>query len=189
VSKAAAWSPDGGQLARIRPVGADRPKALSEGEAWTETCRSRPEWLWPGYHCPLDKELRRTYGFGCGDYRRLLDAQGGVCRRCGGPPRARRLVVDEDHDTGEVWGLLHFGCNRRIDQLDRRYLREPPPVRLVVPADRQRAAERRRQQKRARTRRRAAKPTAATAPAEPGSYAEKVAAALRSSTPTPGGTP
>lgn len=188
MSEQAVRSPDGGQLARIRPVGANRPKALSGGDAWTETCGSRPGWLWPGYHCPLDKELRRTYGFGCSDYRQLLVAQGGVCRRCGQPPRARRLVVDEDHDTGEVWGLLHFGCNRRISQLDRRYLRQPPPVRLLVPEDRQRAAERRRQQKRARTRRHAAKPTTDAVPAENGSYAEKVAAALRSSTP-PGGTP
>jgi hypothetical protein len=188
VSADAVRSPDGGRLARIRPVGANRPKALSEWSNALGRCATvggaRPGWLWPSQgHCTLDKELRRTYGFGCADYWTLFDAQGGTCRRCGHPPTpTRRLVVDEDHDTGEVGGLIHFGENRRIDQKTRRYLRTPPPVRLVVPPDRLRAAERRRQRKRRADRARAQPtPTAAAAAAEPGSYAAKLEAALRSS--------
>jgi hypothetical protein len=83
-------------------------------------------------------------------------------------------VVDEDHDTGEIWGLLHFGCNRRIDQATRRYLREPPPVRLTVPADRQRAAERRRRQKARR-----ARAGTRTSSKPPVGYAEQIAAATQ----------
>lgn len=185
--QAGVWSPQGGQVARNPPVGGIRPKALSGGGAAPAVEHRRPAWLWPGQgHCTLDKELRRAYGLSCADYERLFHAQGGVCRRCGRPPTpCRRLVVDEDHETGEVWGLLHFGCNRRIDQRTRRYLREPPPVWLLVPKAKQEAAERRRQAKRATARKRA-KPTAAAAAADPSTYAAKVEAVLRSSTP-PGG--
>jgi hypothetical protein len=166
----------GGQPGRMSPVGAHWPKALSEAEAEAfKVEHKRPSWLWPGQgHCTLDKELRRTYGLSCADYERLLEAQGGVCRRCGQPPTTRRLVVDEDHETNEVWGLLHFGCNRRIDQATRRYLRTPPPLRFMVPAAKQQAAERRRQQK-ARRARAAAKPD--RSPARPSGYAEQIAAA------------
>lgn len=120
------------------------------------TVRSAP---YPGPRCATHWRLRReqvkaalhdvrvtrVYGLRPGDYRRLFDAQGGVCAGCG--PRTgrngtsgRRLAVDHDHLTGEVRGLLCSTCNRSVgDQRDdpetfqrlADYLRNPP-ARLVL---------------------------------------------------------
>lgn len=185
-------SPYGGTRARTGPVGdlpAEGPlRGGAEDSPGTGTagrCGRRPGWLWPGYHCTLDKELRRDYGFGCAAYWLLFDAQGGRCAVCGHRPGPRRLVVDEDPDTGAVRGLLHSPCNRRVTAPVSRYLADPPgsELGLVVPGDRRRRRQRRLDAKRAARRRSAT--TTAAAP-EPDTYAGKVAAALRSSTP-PGG--
>jgi hypothetical protein len=45
------------------------------------------------------------------DYQRLHKAQGGVCAICNFIPLRRPLVVDHDHTTGEVRGLLCSQCN------------------------------------------------------------------------------
>lgn len=43
------------------------------------------------------------------DYYRMLSDQKGVCAICSlPPPKGKRLVIDHDHDSGEVRGLL---CN------------------------------------------------------------------------------
>jgi hypothetical protein len=53
--------------------------------------------------------LRRKYGITEEDYRRMLASQGGVCAVCG---LARpRMVVDHDHRTGKVRGILCHNCN------------------------------------------------------------------------------
>ena len=41
---------------------------------------------------------------------RLMEIQGGTCALC---PAAERLVVDHDHETGLIRGLLCQGCNTR----------------------------------------------------------------------------
>lgn len=75
----------------------------------------------------FDGHLRRNFGITLADYNAMLDRQGGVCAICGGPPTDRRnrrrgkqlvfvarLVVDHDHDTGRVRGLLCGACNSAI---------------------------------------------------------------------------
>lgn len=45
---------------------------------------------------------------------RLLQQQGGVCALCGLPvdPKEKgALVLDHDHETGQVRGALHRSCN------------------------------------------------------------------------------
>lgn len=80
----------------------------------------------------LNAHLLRVFGITLAEYDRLLDAQNGVCVICGNPPalalglRSRRqgravrprLVVDHDHETGEVRGLLCTPCNRGIGFLN-----------------------------------------------------------------------
>lgn len=99
----------------------------------------RPHWLPPDkFHCAQDHYLQGKYGITCDDYWDLYADQGGrcaVCRRLPWP--GKRLVVDHNHDTGSIDGLCHFGCNRRIDPDQRRYLADPPGRRLglvVAPA-------------------------------------------------------
>lgn len=76
----------------------------------------------------LNAHLLRAFGITLAEYDHLLDAQNGVCAICGNPPalalglRSRRqgravrprLVVDHDHETNEVRGLLCTPCNRGI---------------------------------------------------------------------------
>jgi hypothetical protein len=65
--------------------------------------------------------VKRTYGLDYEEYERLLAFQGGRCYVCGQVPRARRLAVDHDHETGAVRGLLcandEFGCNVSLRRL------------------------------------------------------------------------
>lgn len=58
------------------------------------------------------RHLERTYGLTEDEYNALLTAQNGVCAICCGVPKGRRsLVVDHDHKTGKVRGLLCSPCN------------------------------------------------------------------------------
>ena len=56
--------------------------------------------------------LYRKYGLVWGDYTDLLARQGGGCAVCGRRPQENeKLVVDHDHDSGRVRGLLCRPCN------------------------------------------------------------------------------
>jgi Recombination endonuclease VII len=120
----------------------------------------RPDHLWWGHHCQLDKTMQTVYGITCDDYHRLLERQGGQCSLCGGRPRKWRLVPHHSHETGEVLALLHFTCNRMIDPLmwllpRLVHLLVDPPGRelgLVVPAAKMRRLEAKDQTKQTKTR-------------------------------------
>ena len=65
------------------------------------------------------KALKKNYGMSVDDYNELLIDQGGRCAICGDPPpkpknkyAKKHLVVDHDHTTGKVRGLLCDKCNR-----------------------------------------------------------------------------
>jgi hypothetical protein len=65
--------------------------------------------------------LRALYGISSEKYAQMLAAQEGGCAICGSPSRDRtggRLVVDHDHATGRVRGLLCSCCNLGIGLLD-----------------------------------------------------------------------
>ncbi|MDQ2690360.1 MAG: endonuclease VII domain-containing protein, partial [Chloroflexota bacterium] len=55
--------------------------------------------------------IERTYGLGRDEYDVLLELQGGRCAVCRTRPKSKRLVVDHDHKTGAVRGLLCARCN------------------------------------------------------------------------------
>jgi len=57
-------------------------------------------------------DLRRRYGLTPAAIAEMVNRQGGVCAACGGPPDDQRpLMVDHDHATGAVRGLLCNSCN------------------------------------------------------------------------------
>jgi hypothetical protein len=62
----------------------------------------------------LDKRLRRMYGITAEHFDEMMLAQGGACAVC---LVVTRLVVDHNHTTGEVRGLLCHHCNSALGML------------------------------------------------------------------------
>lgn len=88
--------------------------------------------------------LKRTYGITLEEYEKLHRAQSGRCAICNEMDRGQRLyrlVVDHDHDSGQVRGLLCSTCNSALGLLKdnpaviRRaadYLESTPVARLLA---------------------------------------------------------
>ena len=81
------------------------------------------------YHANLQWErdraytyrLRNKFGMTFEQYKTMQHKQNGRCAICGNEPTSRaRLVVDHDHQTGEIRGLLCHRCNRLIAWADER---------------------------------------------------------------------
>jgi len=52
-------------------------------------------------------------------YRReLLEQQEGRCALCHEPVAAGEAVLDHDHTTGQIRGVLHRGCNAMLGHLE-----------------------------------------------------------------------
>jgi len=81
--------------------------------------RTQPGALSVDGHCRVcalknarDRYKFKKYGLSDEDYGLLLNAQGGKCALCNELPEKREhFVVDHDHETGVVRGLLHNRCN------------------------------------------------------------------------------
>ena len=90
--------------------------------------------------------LATKYGMSLEEYTERGEAQGWVCVSCKKVPGQLGLVVDHDHATGKVRGLLCGRCNSALGLLDddlhkvqnlatymRKYERENPPSPPEVP--------------------------------------------------------
>jgi hypothetical protein len=67
-----------------------------------------------------DTQYRYTYGISLQEYNELAQEQNNCCAICGIHAKHThnsKLVVDHDHDTGEVRGLLCSKCNKGIGLL------------------------------------------------------------------------
>lgn len=71
--------------------------------------------------------MKRKFGLTEVEYRRMFDAQGGVCAICRSPETkvqsnsragSRALAIDHCHVTGKVRGLLCGRCNLSIGQFE-----------------------------------------------------------------------
>lgn len=64
--------------------------------------------------------LKRTYSIGYDRYLEMLKEQENKCKICGGEgfvmkeAHHLKLVVDHEHETGKVRGLLCHNCNRGL---------------------------------------------------------------------------
>lgn len=65
------------------------------------------------------RDLRYRYGITIADYDRMVKNQKYKCRIC---KEKKKLVVDHNHTTGRVRGLLCFKCNAAI------HILENPPM-------------------------------------------------------------
>lgn len=68
--------------------------------------------------------LKKNYGMTIEDFNKILRSQDGKCANSGCSTRGA-LVVDHDHKTGKIRGLLCHRCNRALGQA------EDSPGRLI----------------------------------------------------------
>ena len=61
------------------------------------------------YKTRINTHYKRRYGVDYDTYEQLCSLQAGLCAICKAKPR--KLVVDHDHSTGKVRGLLCRKCN------------------------------------------------------------------------------
>ena len=66
--------------------------------------------------CCYLKHVCKTYNISQAAYCLLVERANGLCEMCGKEPN--RLVVDHDHDTGAVRGLICDRCNLFLGLLD-----------------------------------------------------------------------
>jgi len=61
----------------------------------------------------MEQRLKRMYNITLEDFETLLKLQGKLCAICKEP---KVLVVDHDHETEKVRGLLCYACNTGLGQ-------------------------------------------------------------------------
>lgn len=93
--------------------------AYADGHStWCRDCHNsyNVQWNQENRQRRRNTHLKRTYGIDLNDYNRMFQIQGGHCSICkkhqSDLPKA--LVVDHNHETGKVRGLLCDFCNRRV---------------------------------------------------------------------------
>ena len=89
------------EVARKKWYAKNREQVLAYSKKWFHANRDKVYNNW----------LKRNYKIDINIYRELLKKQSGLCAGCG---RARKLIVDHNHKTGAVRGLLCDFCNKAI---------------------------------------------------------------------------
>lgn len=92
----------------------DFSKNLLRGlTAWCKECKSKRQ---KELRSNRRDHLRRYYGLTLEQYSKMEQDQGGLCAICRQepPPSKQGLVVDHNHQTGKVRGLLCNRCNTTL---------------------------------------------------------------------------
>lgn len=101
-------------------------KERKRADGYTYLCKvcsmgNTKKWVGENRDRRKDYYLRKSYGIDLAKYQEMLADQGGVCAICGtDDPKGKSgtwFVVDHDHASGEVRGLLCNRCNRAIGML------------------------------------------------------------------------
>lgn len=98
------------RTSRSKKNARERYEAVKDSSAFRRTVRNQV--------------LKRKYGMTIEDYEARLAKQGAICALCRAPFGAAvttRPVVDHDHKTGTVRGILHQRCNTILG-----FLRDSP---------------------------------------------------------------
>lgn len=85
------------KCAAIKPY-SDFPKKSGTATGVASACR----------RCYAFMHIARRYGITAADHAALVVKQDGRCAIC---RREKRLVIDHDHETDEIRGLLCHRCN------------------------------------------------------------------------------
>jgi hypothetical protein len=86
--------------------------------------KSRRKWYSHNKDRANDSRLKYQYGIDSRQYEEMLESQNYVCKICLRPERSKqnnktkKLVVDHDHITGKVRGLLCGNCNAGIGMFE-----------------------------------------------------------------------
>lgn len=106
------------KAARDRYYAANRERILENARQWR---KNNPNRKLPTQNQVRDRHYKHKYGITLLEYEDLHSAQQGVCVLCLCPETAKtksgevaRLVVDHDHMTGKVRGLLCRNCNSAL---------------------------------------------------------------------------
>ncbi len=85
----------------------NRPRMLERNRAWR---KNNPDKMMVSRR---QSSLKHNYGISLEDYNRLFGEQNGLCLGCykHQTQLKKRLVVDHNHKTGKVRGLLCSACN------------------------------------------------------------------------------
>jgi hypothetical protein len=85
----------------------DNPdKIRANNRRWREKNRDKTRaYSWKHY-------LKTTYGISVEQYQAILASSGGVCAICS--QKARKMVLDHNHTTMKVRGILCDTCNRAL---------------------------------------------------------------------------
>jgi hypothetical protein len=67
------------------------------------------------------QHIKRKYGLTSEKYELMVQSQNNCCAICQRPAKVRRMHVDHDHETGEVRGLLCYGCNASLGHLEKHF--------------------------------------------------------------------
>lgn len=91
--------------------------ARTDKEYCSNACKQRRYRTWDKHQqTHLERNLWRKYGITIAELHELREAHEYACAIC---RRRARLVVDHDHKTGKIRGLLCHKCNIRVGLVER----------------------------------------------------------------------
>lgn len=93
-----------------------RKKILKSCKKWalanpTKRKRANKKWYEKNKHSINERRLKYCYNLSLAQLKQMHKNQKNKCLLC---ERKRRLIIDHDHKTGKVRGLLCYTCNTHL---------------------------------------------------------------------------
>jgi hypothetical protein len=97
------------KLGRMHPRRHCKPCFGNKGKAWRDGKKRVINGVERSY-----MTIRQKYGITLDDYISMFESQEGVCAICKELEYGKLLVVDHDHSSGRVRGLICYRCNNGL---------------------------------------------------------------------------